>query len=94
MDSLSKASNLEIDNAPPVLWDVQACAAYLGKSPRWIWSALTRRPEEPGSIPHVRIGRTPRFLQSDIAEWVRHGCPPAATFNGWKASPSKRPQTT
>ncbi len=67
----------------PTLWDVRACAKYLGKSPRWLWSSLTRRPEDPDSIPHVRVGKTPRFIPSDVETWVRQGCPPAATFSQW-----------
>ena len=62
------------------LWDMRACALYLGKSPRWLWSALQKRPEEPGSIPHARIGHTPRFVPADIEAWVRQGCPPAKAF--------------
>ena len=77
-------------NGTNALWDVRACASYLGKSPRWLWSALTRRPEEPGSVPHVRIGKTPRFISADIEAWVRQGCPPASMFRSWLASEEKR----
>ena len=73
----------------PTLWNAAQCAQYLGKSPRWLWSALTRRAEEPGSVPHVRIGKTPRFFPDDIAAWVRAGCPPAATFAEWIAAEEK-----
>ena len=72
------------------LWDVRKCAAYLGKSPRWLWSALKNRPEEPGSVPHVRIGATPRFIPADIQNWVRMGCPPAAMFADWSRIQEKR----
>lgn len=71
------------------LWNAKDCAAYLGKSPRWLWSALTRQPHEPGSIPHVRIGKSPRFIPADIQAWVRNGCPPAATFSAWQARPNR-----
>ena len=74
----------------PTLWCVKQCSGFLGKSPRWLWSALTRRPEEPGSVPHVRVGKTPRFFPDDIASWVRAGCPPAATFTEWQTAEEKR----
>jgi hypothetical protein len=77
-------------NSAPALWDVAACAQFLGKSPRWLWSALRRSPEEPGSIPHVRIGRSPRFFPDDIAEWVRQGCPPPAMLAQWQDAKGKR----
>jgi hypothetical protein len=72
------------------LWTVRDCAAYLRRSPRWLWSTIAHRPEEPGSIPHFRIGSSPRFFPDDIAAWVRQGCPPAATFADWKNSEEKR----
>ncbi len=72
------------------LWSVKDCAAFLQRSRRWLWSALTRRPEEAGSIPHVRIGASPRFFPADIAAWVRAGCPPAATIAEWNAVEQKR----
>ena len=76
--------------AIPDLWDATACAKFLGKSPRWIFSALTKRPDEPGSLPHVRVGSSPRFFPNDIAEWVRMGCPPAETFAEWRTSNEKK----
>jgi len=76
--------------ANATLWDVKACAKFLGKSPRWLWSAITRRPEEGGSIPHVRVGASPRFFPEDIAAWVRAGCPPAATFAECRAADDRR----
>lgn len=76
------------------LWDMRACAAYLRKSPRWLGSALKNRPEEPGSIPHVRVGQTPRFVPADIEKWVQQGCPPAATFAEWRRVEEKRQKRT
>jgi hypothetical protein len=71
------------------LWSVTECARFLGKSPRWILSAIARRPADKGSIPHVRIGKSPRFFPNDIVEWVRLGCPPAEVLVEWK-KPRKR----
>jgi len=84
----------EIAAAPervfPTLWTVIEASKFLRKSPRWVWSALTRRPEETGSIPHVRIGSSPRFFPEDLAAWVRAGCPPAATFAEWQNPENRR----
>jgi hypothetical protein len=72
------------------LWTVKEVADYLRRSPRWVQKALTYRPENPGSIPHFRLGavnskkRAPRFDPEDIRAWVKAGCPPAATFLSWK----------
>jgi len=55
------------------LWTVKECAAYLHKSPRWLWREIAR-----GNVPHVRVGQTPRFIPQDIAEWVHSGCPKPA----------------
>jgi len=76
------------------LWDVKACARYLCRSERWVWSALRHRPEDAGSIPHVRIGRSPRFFRDDIAAWVRQGCPPAATLGQWQDAERKAQKVT
>ena len=82
MNSVTADQAANISSAAS-MWTVKECAAYLKKSPRWLWSAMTRRPEEPGSVPHVRVGASPRFFPDDIAAWVRQGCPPAATFAAW-----------
>ena len=89
---MSNAVSVPVALAPyPALWDVKACAAYLLRSPRWVWACLTRRPEEAGSIPHVRLpGGAPRFVPGDVAEWVALGCPPAATFKAWQDAAKKR----
>lgn len=76
------------------LWDVRACATYLKKSPRWLYSALKNRPDEPGSIPHVRVGVSPRFIPADIEEWVQQGCPSVATFAEWRRAKEKRSKRT
>jgi predicted DNA-binding transcriptional regulator AlpA len=82
------------NDAPEPLWDVNACAQYLGRSPRWVWAALRRRPDDAGSIPHVRIGRSPRFFPDDIAAWVRQGCPPAAMLAQWQEAEGKARKVT
>jgi hypothetical protein len=55
-----------------------------------MYSAIRTRAEEPGSIPHSRVGDTPRFVPEDIREWVRVGCPPAATFAEWQRADKKK----
>ena len=59
------------------LWDVARVAKYLRKSVRWVFLALRVPATEEGSIPHTRIGRSPRFDPATMREWVRLGCPPA-----------------
>lgn len=73
------------------LWSVADCARYLGRSVRWVQNALTRRDDEHGSIPHIRLGRAPRFIPEDVATWVAGGCPPAAVFRAWKEAREKEP---
>lgn len=70
-------------NLMSALWTVRDVARFLRKSCRWIWYALQVPPSEPGSIPHVRLGRSPRFLPELIVRWVQDGCPPVATFEAW-----------
>ncbi len=65
---------------PASLWTLQELATYLQRSPRWISYRLGRTPETEGSIPHVRLGRTPRFDPEEIRAWVQAGCPSTAVF--------------
>ena len=74
-------------NAPALadtLWDVKAAAAFLCKSRRWVFNQLNLCDDAAGSIPHVRLGRTPRFIPDDLRSWAAQGFPPAATFKSWK----------
>jgi len=72
-------------NTVSPLWTAKEAAAFLGKSVRWVFYALRLPESEPGSIPHVRVGRAPRFNPQVLVEWVTAGCPPASTFRTWKA---------
>jgi hypothetical protein len=79
------------------LWTVSNAARFLARSERWVWDALSQDPEKPGSIPFIRIpgGRgsrghgSPRFVPTEIIQWVAAGCPPAATFRSWSLSDQK-----
>jgi len=65
------------------LWCVRDAARFLRRSPRWVWQAVARAPEERGSIPHVRLpGRRGgvRFVPEEIHSWLAAGCPPAGDF--------------
>lgn len=86
---MSDAKKVQAEEYEP-LWDNRTCSIYLGKSTRWLYIAVRTRPEEPGSIPHSRVGETPRFIPEDIREWVRVGCPPAATFAEWQRVEKKK----
>src|SRR5436189_3642501 len=85
--------NEVVTNSMATLWDARACATYLGKSPRWTWTSICKRPDEQGSIPHVRVGASPRFIPADIEKWVRQGCPPVSTFNEWNCGKHSRSVT-
>lgn len=80
-------------SAAPVLerlWTIKEAAAFLRKSERWLWYALKRPPDEPGSVPHVKLGKSPRFMQDDLKAWAAAGFPPAGTFKTWKESEERR----
>ena len=67
------------------LWTRRELAASLRRSVRWLDLQLARRPEEPGSIPHVVLPgpgrrRAVRFLPEHIRLWLAMGCPSAADF--------------
>jgi hypothetical protein len=72
------------------LLTVKELAAFLRKSARWVWYNLKRREDEPGSIPHVKLGKSPRFIFEDVQAWVAAGFPPAATFKAWRELESRR----
>jgi hypothetical protein len=77
-------------NAVQPLWTTKEAAAFLRKSVRWVFYALRLPESEPGSIPHVRVGRAPRFSPEVLSEWVNVGCPPASVFRTWKAGSRHR----
>lgn len=87
---LSAHAGILPGNVEP-LWTVADCAVFLQRSERWVWDALARDPDSPGSIPFVRLpgGRSkcgrgsPRFIPEHIRRWVMLGCPPAAAFKMW-----------
>ena len=74
----------------PTLWSVADAAKFLRKSPRWLFNQLNIDENQPGSIPHMRLGRTPRFIPEDMNAWVAAGFPPAATFKQWQQLGSRR----
>lgn len=72
------------------LWTVEDLAEFLQMSPRWVRGKLTLRPEEAGSIPTIRFGRTPRFDPEQIRGWLQAGTPPAADWNAWQNGRQRR----
>jgi predicted DNA-binding transcriptional regulator AlpA len=82
------------ESAAASLWSVDECAKFLGKSRRWVWSAVARCANRNGSIPYVRVGRTPRFFPADIIEWARLNCPPAEVVEDLKGSRKSRLKTS
>ncbi|MCZ7646112.1 MAG: helix-turn-helix domain-containing protein [Planctomycetota bacterium] len=79
----------EAINSVDPLWSVDQVSEYLGKSPRWIYAALARPDDQPGSIPHFRVGRSPRFDAQEIAAWARASCPPLVDWRAWQARADK-----
>jgi len=79
-------------NEPEIegLWNVEQLAAFLNMSARWIRGRLTLRTDEPGSIPTIRFGRTPRFNPEEIRGWLQAGCPPAADWASWQNGRRRR----
>lgn len=70
-------------NETDALWSISDLAKFLRRSPRWVFIQLARKPDEPGSIPHVRLrGKRGgvRFIPSEIGRWVSDGCAPVAEF--------------
>mgnify|MGYP000735619577 CR=1 FL=1 len=72
------------------LWTVADAATFLRKSQRWLFGQLKIDDTQPGSIPHVRLGRSPRFIPDDLKAWAAAGFPPAATFKEWKEMSARR----
>lgn len=50
---------------PSPLWDTRQLAEHLGMSPRYIQQLVKE-----GRIPFIRLGRSLRFRQDEIATWV------------------------
>ena len=86
MDNSTTVSDAETET----LWSVSDAATFLQKSKRWIFNQLTLADDKPGSIPFVRLGRTPRFIPTDMRSWAAQGFPPAGTFKAWKDADTKR----
>jgi hypothetical protein len=82
----------DLDIRPEVagLWTVKDAAVFLRKSVRWVFYALRKPENVVGSLPNVKLGRTPRFVPDDLRAWVGMGCPPAGTFKSWKDSGSRK----
>ena len=77
-DDLEEKDSLENGIMP--LWSVREVARYLKRSQRWVWSQLDIPGKRAGRIPHLRIGKAPRFIPEEICRWVRLGCPSVAEF--------------
>jgi len=48
------------------LLTVKELAYFLNRSPRWVYGNLN-------ALPHVRIGRSPRFKLAEIEAWLSKG---------------------
>ena len=72
------------------LWTITDAALFLRKSRRWLFLRLRLPDEAQGSIPHVKLGRTPRFIPDDLRLWAGMGFPPVANFKEWRALEEKQ----
>ena len=60
------------------------------------WAALSGQPvsaspwDDVQEVPHVRLGRTPRFIPDDVRAWAASGFPPVAAFRDWKDVAARR----
>jgi hypothetical protein len=78
------------ETMPERLWSVKDAAIFLQKSRRWLFLALRLPENAPGSVPHVRLGRSPRFIPDDLRSWASMNFPPAATFKTWRAEENRK----
>ena len=71
------------------LWKIKELCVFLGRKRRWAEYAIKIPDTQVGSVPHVRVGRSPRFDPETIREWALAGCPPAADFAAWNRKKMK-----
>ena len=69
--------------------DMDGAAKLLGVSKRWIQEAVTRPPDQDGSIPHHLLPcpgtrKQRRFDPEELRAWVHADCPPVADWR-WVA---------
>jgi hypothetical protein len=64
--------------------------AFLRKSRRSLFYALRIRQDQPGSVPHSKLGRTPLFVPDDLRQWASMGFPPLSAFKTWKEAEMKK----
>jgi hypothetical protein len=82
--NLVPAQMMVAEAVQDTLWTVKEAALFLRKSRRWLFDALRLEENVPGSVPHVRLGRSPRFIPDDLKLWASMNFPPAATFKAWR----------
>lgn len=76
----SNAALPAIPASLPQLWTVKEAATYLRKSESWVWQAVRTPEDRPGSIPHAKLGKSPRFIPEEMQAWAASGFLPAADF--------------
>ena len=80
VNALPQAQPQIQQNTQPQLWTVSEAAAYLRKSESWVWQAVRTPLEQTGSIPHAKLGKSPRFIPEEIQTWAKSGFPAVAEF--------------
>lgn len=84
--ALPQIQNQQLPQQPaqppqPQLWTVSDAAAYLRKSESWVWQAVRTPQEQAGSIPHAKLGKSPRFIPEKLQKWAASGFPAVAEFD-------------
>ena len=73
---LLSANKPEDDNS---LLSVESLAAYLSVSKQWVYERVSLN-----EIPHIKIGKFPRFKKTDIDKWIESQKIPAMNLNSKK----------
>ena len=69
-DGYAPATPLQVQDQP-VLLTADEVATMLNVSERTLWRLLSA-----GKVPSpVRFGRSTRWKATEVAEWIRRGCP-------------------
>jgi excisionase family DNA binding protein len=64
--------NLKVKAEDDRLYSVKSLAKYLGVSDQWVYERIKFK-----EIPHIKIGKFPRFKKADINKWLEEQKVPA-----------------
>jgi predicted DNA-binding transcriptional regulator AlpA len=58
------------------LLDAEAVANKLGVPITWVYERTRERTPVEKRIPHIRLGKYRKFVESVIDQWIANGCKP------------------